>query len=73
MLDLTKWSHGKNAYFKDPTSSIPTTTKSAFTRECNKDDRAVHSAEGQIKGMKKSKGKKKAADHLGDVDGEGER
>jgi hypothetical protein len=61
VLELTKWSHGKAAFFKDPAAAIPATTKSAFTRELNKDGRAVHSAEGQIKGMKKSKGKKSKA------------
>jgi hypothetical protein len=56
--ELTKFK-GKAAAFKDPAAAIATATRSAFTRECNKDTRPVRDASMQIKGMKKSKSRNK--------------
>jgi len=71
ILDMTKFK-GKNSIFSDPAQNIPTGTKSQFTRECNKATGPVHYADGQIKGMKKSKGRGRDSSGMEGLEGEEE-
>ena len=70
---------GNGPLFQDPAAGIPTATKTAFTKECNKSSRVIHSG---ILTQEAKKGKKKKGmagvgvdddeDDEGEGDGEGE-